>query len=127
MARKSNRDQRRATRAIRNSATRPRVRWSPFSTRSSRPDIQVEDRRKFTPNPHSVRSLRKAHHLLRLRTQTPVRPYRHGLSFGVAFQSPLRLEICKRRHERRRVMHAKGKAGGRVRKPKWNRFSGVSC
>lgn len=47
---------------------------------------------------------------------------------GVGFQAPKRVDLCRRRRERSRVLHAKGVAGGRgFRKARRNEWSQVSC
>lgn len=43
------------------------------------------------------------------------------------FADPMKVSVCVRRETRKRVMHALGKAGGRVRPPKRNEFSEISC
>lgn len=45
----------------------------------------------------------------------------------IAFQEPHKLPLCIRRKERREVLHATGKAGGKVKKPRRNEWSEVSC
>lgn len=60
------------------------------------------------------------------------RPYRAlagvpGVPTAIAFRDPRRVDVCSRREERRRVLHASGAAGGRVRSPRRNSWSGVSC
>lgn len=43
------------------------------------------------------------------------------------FADPMKVSVCVRRETRKRVMHALGKAGGRVRPPRRNEFSEISC
>lgn len=45
----------------------------------------------------------------------------------IAFADPPRVSVCRRRQQRKEVIHAKGVAGGRVRPPRRNEFSDVSC
>lgn len=45
----------------------------------------------------------------------------------IAFQDPKSLPLCTRRAVRKEVLHAKGVAGSKVRKPKRNEWSDVSC
>lgn len=58
-------------------------------------------------------------------------PKRYGPSAQtkatVAFEEPHKLPLCTRRAVRKEVLHAKGVAGGKVRKPKRNEWSDVSC
>lgn len=50
-----------------------------------------------------------------------------GVPTAIAFRDPARVDLCSRREERKRVMHARGSAGGKVRRPRRNAWSGVSC
>lgn len=43
------------------------------------------------------------------------------------FDVPRSTMICVRRNQRKEVLHAKGVAGSKVRRPKRNAWSGVSC
>lgn len=45
----------------------------------------------------------------------------------LAFHAPQSVNICKRRSTRKQVIHAKGIAGGRVKKPRFNQWSKYSC
>lgn len=50
-----------------------------------------------------------------------------GVPVAITFRDPRRVDLCARREARRRVMHARGSAGGKVRRPRRNSWSGVSC
>lgn len=52
---------------------------------------------------------------------------RNAPSNQVGFTIPDRIALCRRREARKRVLHAKGVAGGRVRPPRRNLWSDVSC
>lgn len=52
---------------------------------------------------------------------------RNAPSNQVGFTMPDRIALCRRRETRKRIMHAKGVAGGRVRPPRRNLWSDVSC
>lgn len=45
----------------------------------------------------------------------------------LAFVSPKRVLTCIRRAVRKQIMHATGAAGGKVKKPKYNRESQIKC
>ena len=45
----------------------------------------------------------------------------------VAFDVPERVAVCVRRKTRKEVIHAKGVAGGRVRRPSRSIYSSISC
>lgn len=87
------------------------------------PPRYVSDRRRYNPTrvvsaPYSSR-----------RSATRLRDRSRSLTSPtvIGFADPRKVEICRRREERRQVLHAKGVAGGRVRKPRRNKWSGVSC
>lgn len=62
----------------------------------------------------------------RLRVSRPLWPGQ--LPTGVRFAEPQKLDLCKRREIRRRVLHAKGVAGSKgIRKYRRNEWSNVSC
>lgn len=50
-----------------------------------------------------------------------------GVPVAIRFRDPRRVDVCSRRETRKRVLHAAGAAGGRVRRPRRNAWSGVSC
>lgn len=98
-------------------------------SRSGRALQDIEDRRRFTPGisrpmtPRQVArilmrppSSKKASKALKLRY-----PEVH------AFALPRSTVICVRRAIRKQVIHAAGVAGKKVRRPKRNQFSRVSC
>lgn len=45
----------------------------------------------------------------------------------VGFQAPRQVAVCIRRRVRKQVIHAKGYAGGKVRRPRRTEYSGVTC
>ena len=50
------------------------------------------------------------------------------LSPGVGFKDPRRVDLCRRRRVRSRVLHARGVAGGRgFRRARRNEWSAVHC
>lgn len=104
---------------------------------------QLEDRRTFHP---AGRQRPAAGFFLprhQLRVATPKRsvsvvtgPYQ-GVSpsaalfssppIGVGFVAPRQVAICIRRKTRREVIHARGIAGSKVRRPRRTEYSGVIC
>lgn len=119
--------------------SRPRLRTVVVARRATfRPRVtllqQLEDRRTF----HPERAARPArgffmprHRLVAVAptvtfgsvpdTFSPVVPV------GVGFAAPRQVAVCVRRRVRREVMHAKGFAGGRVRRPTRSFYSEVRC
>lgn len=90
-----------------------------------------EDRRSYYPTPYAT-SWRPATVVsgrpARLSAPKPSRPSR--LSWvppQVAFASPSRTWVCIRRKMRREVLHAFGRAGRRVARPRYSVYSSVSC
>lgn len=59
-------------------------------------------------------------------TSFEVRPQKLG-KFHAPFTIPKKLDICGKRMVRREVLHATGKAGSRVRPPKYTAKSAVKC
>lgn len=82
------------------------------------------DLRRWDP----TTSIRPAHAVRRAasRLAVPFRPTTY-LPSVVAFADPRKVHLCVRRETRKRVMHALGKAGHRVRKPRRNKWSSISC
>lgn len=99
----------------------------------------LEDRRLFTPSPLGSPlpfrpALRSNFKPARLVVDTNVnRPGRSTWpaafpSWKLAFQAPRGVMVCVRRHIRREVIHALGKAGIRgQKKPRRTAYSSVSC
>lgn len=107
-------------------ATRSVLRPVP-SLRSGR-SVMGADRRFFVPDP--VPLIFSPRRVLGSPTATPVGALGPKASLGrerprVTF--PAFSFVCERRRVRRRVIHAKGVAGGRVRRPRFNSYSKVSC
>lgn len=50
-----------------------------------------------------------------------------SLPSSVRFETPKATPICVRRQQRREVLHAKGRAGGKVSKPTMKTYSSVRC
>jgi len=51
-----------------------------------------------------------------------------GYSLGaLVFAAPAGVAVCVQRHQRKEIMHAKGYAGGRVRRGRRNSLSSVRC
>lgn len=109
---------------------------SPSAIRSY-PLIEVEDRREWHPDPVApLRSPRRWRHRLTLPQVviSPARPARFGVSATKtysptlpAFHAPKTLALCVRRKQRREVIFAKGKGGGKHRRPRRNKWSNYSC
>lgn len=103
---------------------------------------QLEDRRTFHPagvNRPAAGFFMPRH---RLRVSTPRRPVTVatapglGVSpspetfsppIGIGFVAPRQVAVCIRRKVRKEVIHAKGFAGGRVRKPRRSTYSEITC
>lgn len=91
-----------------------------------RPLVEVEDRR--TSFPAVYRPAKRFVGYARLSMPAVVPPRsRRRFSHVVKFQDPSGVLICVRRKVRREVLHAKGRAGGRVRRPRRNEWSNISC
>jgi len=50
-----------------------------------------------------------------------------SVPIGIGFQAPRQVAVCIRRKTRREVIHAKGIAVSRVRRPRRTEYSGVEC
>lgn len=90
---------------------------------------EIEDRREFYPSLlHGFKPARNVGGLFYslVFPRKPATTARRGRS-RLAFFSYRPMMICLRRDERKRVLHAMGVAGGRVRKGKRNYYSGISC
>lgn len=91
----------------------------------------IEDRRLYSPTPR--RPLTRRSHVAKIEyVHAPSRSKKisapaYPLS-RPAFAAPRRVLICVRRKQRKEVLFAKNKAGRRgQRRPKFNRFSEISC
>lgn len=121
-----------------------RVRYNPRSTRNARDNNSIatsyvrrfsvpfsaptlSDRRVFDFS----RDIRPAYVSYGPRSASRVVAVPRGVQWGVpgglAFADPRRVDLCKRREDRRRVLHARGAAGGRVRRPRRGPWSDVRC
>ena len=100
----------------------------PALSRSGRSLLEVEDRRTFNPSPvRPARTLRKVTRLvLSLPAKSKAQP-RQARPDVLRFDVPESTMVCVRRHRRKEVLHATGKAGGRVKRPRLNAWSKVSC
>lgn len=88
---------------------------------------QVSDLRRYNPMPAApARSVMATPMGLALPQSAPGRQPKRLLS-TVAFASPANTVICVRRKVRKEVILAKGKGGGRHRKPTRNQWSDISC
>lgn len=120
MARRSRKSARRGTFATANDV------WSllrPSEPLRSGRLLEIEDRRRF--NPLSVEVLRTPRK--RLRVTQVKKPGGKKLRPGFFFNTPKFAVMCVRRKERKEVLHARGVAGSKVRKPRRNQWSSVKC
>lgn len=120
---------------------------APFADRSpwSPPLLDIEDRRLFYPgNPYTgfqrARNLSgsparlvvwgssaRSPEMQPRGRQGPSRASVWGPPHRVGFEVPDSVVVCVRRKQRREVIHAKGRAGTRVRKPRRNQYSEIAC
>jgi len=94
----------------------------------------LEDRRRFYPD-----DFRPPAAIYKSATQPVARlsySKRPGVKYSfrpkqtkavIAFKAPEAVAVCVRRKVRKEIMHAMGKAGGKVRKPKHNSLSKYRC
>lgn len=91
-----------------------------------------DDRRLFHPAPFTRPAVslgRRADTKLSI-PSNPLRSVQRlnaQLSHQIGFDKPRKVLICVRRAIRKEVMHAMGKGGSKVRKPRRNQFSDVRC
>lgn len=109
----------------------PMRRFSPLVR--SQPDPVVEDHRTWHPAPVRTPRLRSSRPA-KVQLAKPKRPLAHsakGRFFGptvpLAFKTPTYVNECVRRKQRREVLLAKGKGGGRHRPPRRNWLSNIRC
>lgn len=97
--------------------------------------LEFEDRRDYYPEPYT-RPARTAPYGSPARVvighPQPTGKIRSSGLLGplpaiVAFERPRQVAVCQRRQTRRQVLHAFGKAGHRVSRPKRTPLSGISC
>lgn len=100
---------------------------------SGRALLDVEDRRQFYPAVH-YRPARTFRGWARLGLVAPQSNRssraRSAMTGPISFRAPEATLVCVRRHQRREVLHAlkkTGGRGGRQRRPRRNVFSSVSC
>lgn len=119
-----------ATRSVRARNTRPlglpsRVAYKGYDATVGR--VVLDDRRMW----HPERVFRPAFSLKRAATQLvlkkPTAHQKPRLTEGLAFKDPRKVLICVRRRIRKNIMHAIGAAGGKVKKPRRNYWSDVTC
>lgn len=98
----------------------------PNLTRSGRLTA-IEDRRQWTPGRFTIP--KTARHVARLVMAIPSTRSKSfpGRQEVYRFAVPQQVAVCARRQIRKEVIHAKGVAGKRVRRPKRNAWSSVSC
>lgn len=102
--------------SIANQRLRPVVRSSLLDLRL------IEDRRLFPRQLAWPKARRLDGHVL-----ARVAEKRRGPSLVQAFVAPRSVAICVRRKRRKEVLHARGVAGGRVRRGKRNQWLDVRC
>lgn len=85
-----------------------------------------EDRRFWRPEPIKLRPLFAAPRSSGRIVAAPAATERR-LSSKLTFQDVTRVGLCVRREERKRVIHAIGAAGGKVRPPRRGPWSDISC
>lgn len=94
---------------------------------------QVEDRREWHPDPYPpAREFRRSKARLDMaqpkRRSTSLRRSTLPLKAErLSFVQPAQVPICVRRKQRREVLLALGRGGGRHRPPRRNRWSNVRC
>ncbi|MEM2002486.1 MAG: hypothetical protein QXT77_07575 [Candidatus Methanomethylicaceae archaeon] len=101
--------------------TSRRLRPVVFSLPRSGPILsEIEDRRRYTPSPWIVATAREP-------ARVVVDRSRYSPFIAHRFPDPERVLVCARRQIRKEVMHARGVAGGKVRRPRRNELSKISC
>lgn len=93
-------------------------------TRSGRL-MAVEDRRLYSPERFTLP--RTARHVARVVMAQPSTKAKDLGREVQQFRIPKQVAVCARREIRKQVIHAKGIAGTKVRRPKRNAWSNVSC
>jgi len=101
-----------------------RVILSPISLIPPSPALALEDRRYY----HPLRSYRPPAAVVRSDARQVLGVGR-GTKARISFAVPHRVAICVRRQRRKEVLFARRVAGSgmRMRKPKYNHWSRVSC
>lgn len=125
-----NRNQLRVRRTRDNfSIAKPRLRYAPpavsLSMFSRDP---VGDRRRYNPALSVAAPFATQRSAVRLVDRVVSRSIlKPNVRSVIAFATPKKVAVCVRRHQRREVLMAKGVGGSRVRRPRRNEWSGVSC
>lgn len=88
--------------------------------RSGRVLREIEDRRRYSPSPWIVATAREP-------ARVVVDRSRYSPFIANRFAQPERVLVCARRQIRKEVIHARGVAGGKVRRPRRNELSKISC
>lgn len=102
-----------------------KVRFKPPLRRSTK--TLLTDRRLYSP-PSFLSPLSKSRSKQIGIVNTVSKKKQKNISREIlGFVNPKGISICQKRNDRKRVIHAKGKAGTKVRQPKWNAFSKISC
>lgn len=101
--------------------TSQRLRPVVFSLPRSGPILQeIEDRRRYTPSPWIIATAREP-------ARVVVDRSKYSPFIAHRFPDPERVLVCARRQIRKEVLHARGVAGGKVRPPRRNELSKISC
>lgn len=103
-------------------------RLRPLSThpRSGHTLTEIEDRRTWSPG--VTRRSRTPRQIARVLMSIPKASKSRSMSREVySFKLPLQTAVCVRRDIRKQVIHARGVAGRKVRKPRRNALSSISC
>lgn len=87
--------------------------------------MAIEDRRVYSPG--RVPKALTSRQLARITIGFPRKSIHSSSDQVVRFKLPRQVAVCARRSIRKQVIHAKGIAGRKVRKPRRNAFSNVSC
>lgn len=134
----TSRQARRGRRTASSALAAGRDQWSfgdPLSSLSGSRDSFPEDRRFYAPafEPARLFSGAPARTIVYGKKAT-VFPSRfigpsilHWPDKQIAFKTPRNVPICVKRKQRKEIMHAKGVAGGKVKKPRQTYYSQVRC
>lgn len=102
------------------------LRLRPLSThpRSGHTLTEIEDRRTFNPGRSPSRTPRQ---IARVLMALPKVQGKRSSREVYSFKLPKQTAVCVRREIRKQVIHAKGAAGTKVRRPRRNALSRISC
>lgn len=88
----------------------------------------IGDLRRYSPTRSVVAPAAFRPSAVRLVAVPPVvRARARSVPVSVGFAAPASVSICRKRRMRKEVIHAKGIAGSRVRRPRRNPWSDVIC